>query len=141
MPKMQERHAMTPQEAMEMKDEECNRRIAEWEGWYSIHEVPFTDELHIKWTELFGVNPKSREEENIPRYTTSLDACHEAEKKLSDELINRYEQNLRRVHTRDDKDEYWNPHRTIESAWFCATASQRSRALVMTISTDQKQKI
>jgi hypothetical protein len=57
-----------------MTDASIITAMAELEGWTYIHEVPFTDALHLHYVRQFGTNPATRLVEALPSYLTDANA-------------------------------------------------------------------
>lgn len=104
---------MTAAQANAMTDDEVNRRILTWMGYQNIR--PCTCAQNLLSAELNGVTIT-----HCSSYTASLDACHEAEKKLSNTQLWRMTAILAEIVP-------------AETPITHAAASQRSRALVMTL--------
>ena len=71
---------MTP--IKDRSDEELNRTIAEWEGWMFIpsRDIYISGQLQAvpeEWE-----SPDGNYRDASPNYTSDLNACHEAKKKL-----------------------------------------------------------
>lgn len=135
---------MTPQEAMSLSDEEVNRRIAEWMG-YKIAKKSFGRRtgyrLELNGTAVvsgggaYGWGWCISEDcwNTAPKFTTSLDACHEAIKRLVFSKRKKYRENLRLIVSIPVHPELVAIEECIDAA-----ASFRSRALVMTIQKEAK---
>ena len=97
------------------------KRVAhEYHGFYSYFNASGECVGRYYWPEMpEGAN-------GIPELT--LDELHEAEKLLKGDQIQCYENQMRSVWTKNDKDEDWSPQGTSSSAWWCLRKELRAEA-------------
>lgn len=120
---------------MKLTQEEKRIKIAEACGW---KQRRIGSEIHVASPDGEEVGWRFNAEKDcvvhmFPDYFTDLNAMREAESILKGTQIAEYESQLKRVHFKSDKDEWWFPQATIESAWWCVTAAQRAEALGLTL--------
>ncbi len=107
-----------------MNDDALRVMLAELCGWQRYHEKGDTTTF---WE---GYNPQGKFclFGDVPNYPRSLDACHEAEKMLTDEQANSY---MNAIH--DPIDPMGDAGWKTDFLYLTATARQRTLALILTL--------
>ena len=113
-----------------MTPNEINLRIAEAVGWTNIvHEFPEnTPYGHPPGMVAPGGDLRWVERSRVPNFYHDLNACHEAEQKLTDDDFRNYELWLYHTTTTNP-----NPNYGMHRAMICATAPQRCEAFLRTL--------
>ena len=112
-----------------MTDEQINIAIAESLGWTNCRLVIKGAGGGTRYPTAHGMPPNRKYESSCPNYTSDLNACHELEKTLDDELDLDYSINLESVTgTR------WGANNSYDmSKYRSANARQRCEAYLKTI--------
>jgi len=119
-----------PPSAMNPTNDEIDCGINEWIGW--------TPTPYGTWTlDPAGLKGPFCHEWQLPSYTTGREAlqnCFEAENKLGGKQVHDYQEWLRRILAKEDKDENWKSLRAAVFIWN-APAHIRALALYKTITS------
>jgi hypothetical protein len=112
-----------------MTDEQINIAIAESLGWTNCRLVIKGAGGGTRYPTAHGMPPNRKYEASCPNYTADLNACHEFEKTLDDDLDLDYSENLESVTgTR------WGANNSYDmSKYRSATARQRCEAYLRTL--------
>jgi hypothetical protein len=112
-----------------MTDEQINIAIAESLGWTNCRLAIKGAGGGTRYPTAHGIPPNRKYEASCPNYTSDLNACHEFEKTLDDDLDLDYSENLESVTgTR------WGANNSYDmSKYRSATARQRCEAYLKTI--------